>query len=501
MDYKTWKKTKENNNSTNFERLETLKKQYGFEMVEENNGAQKCIIGGVCNTPLCENTYRKQFRCINTTGPYCDKCAGINKRKGLLIDEFPEIANSIISDVDLTKITSCSGLKVKFECSQSCSRCKKKHVWNAMIANRVKGNGCGLCANFLDCQCVNEEIEFCCYKCRKIKPLNEKCVSYRLCTLCRRKEADGNFKKHLKLLFNCTSKIMITDPRKKGDLTFEYLEQLYEKQEGKCYISGIKMNAGTHQNWKMSIERVDENLGYMNTNCVLICAEFQSGCRQHTKENWDTLCSLVQGNLTDIPDEMEYLIEYVKESKIPKTKIRQKRQINNNGQTRCNVCHMWLDNNCFTKGNKTNCRKCLAKMDKIRNGTMKRRFSLLIRCSKHSAKKRKGDAKEHTITIDYIYSLYFKQKGRCYYTNIPLTMGGHFQISIERINVKKGYIETNVVLIILGLNVGDHSGMKKKDDDRDGFSGWNREKILWAVEQNPRNIIPKMTTIKEFLSN
>lgn len=502
MDYKTWKATKDNNTSANYERLEKLKKQYGFKVVEENMNSGKSVVSGSCHTPLCENIYRKQFRTMNTTGPYCNGCAGINQRRGLLIDEFPEIANSIISNVDLTKTTSSSALKVDFECSQSCTRCNTKHVWNAMISNRTRGgNGCAICANFMDCPCVNDEIEFCCYKCREIKPLKEKCVSYRLCRSCRRKEFDGNVKKHLYSLFSSTSQIMIKDPRKKGDLTLEYLEQLYETQEGKCYISGIEMNAGTHQNWKMSIERVDESIGYMKNNCVLICVEFQSSYRQWTREKWDEVCSFIRGCLGHVPDETDYLQEYIKNSQIKNyNRNPQKRQINDEGQTKCNTCNKWLDDSFFTKGNRTKCKTCLSKMEKIRNGTINRRFCKLIINSKQCAYKRKGDAKEHTITIDNMYSQYISQNGRCAYTHLPLTMDGFFQVSIERINVRKGYIPSNIFLIIAPLNVGDRSGLKKEDDDRDGFSGWNREKILYAVEQNPRNIIPKLTTLKEFLS-
>lgn len=501
MDYKTWKATKDNNKSANRERLLVFQKQYEFEVVEENGKSGKAIVSGSCYTPSCENTYRKQFRRIIATGPYCDECAGVNKRRGLLMDEFPDIAHSIVSDVDLTKITCCSSLKVDFECSQSCSRCKKKHVWNTMILNRVKGSGCSICANFLDCPCVNEEIEFCCYWCREIKPLKEKCVSFRLCKLCRRKELDGDVKRHLKLLFSCTLKIITANPRKNGDLTLEYLEELYEKQEGKCYISGITMNAGTHQNWKMSIERVDENVGYMKTNCVLICAEFQSGNRQWNRENWDSVCSMVRGSLdTTIPDETDFLSKYIEDSKIKSFKKAEKRQTNDEGQTKCNFCDMWLENTCFTKGNRTRCKKCLSEMEKQRNGTMKRRFCKLIIGSRACSGKRKGDAREHTITIDDLYALYIRQNGRCAYTNIPLTMDGFFQVSVERINVRKGYVEGNIALIIVGLNVGDRSGMKKDDDDRDGFSGWNREKVLQAVDQNPRHIVPKMTTIQDFLS-
>lgn len=51
------------------------------------------------------------------------------------------------------------------------------------------------------------------------------------------------------------------------------------------------------------------------------------------------------------------------------------------------------------------------------------------------------------------------------------------------------------------MNVGDFSIMKKDDDDREGFSGWNREKVLYAVAQNPRYIIGQMVKVQDFLTN
>lgn len=44
MDYKTWKETKDNNNSANYERLETLKKQYGFHVIEESTNSGKICL-------------------------------------------------------------------------------------------------------------------------------------------------------------------------------------------------------------------------------------------------------------------------------------------------------------------------------------------------------------------------------------------------------------------------------------------------------------------------
>ena len=73
-------------------------------------------------------------------------------------------------------------------------------------------------------------------------------------------------------------------------------------------------------------------------------------------------------------------------------------------------------------------------------------------------------------------------------------------MSLERKNVRKGYTKDNICLIVLPLNVSDQTAKKSINDECDGCSGWNREKVLLAVEQNPRHIIPKMTTIQEFLS-
>lgn len=505
MDYKSWKKTKENINSTTRERFEKLKKEYGFDATDDNMNSGKSIVSGICYSPSCENTYHKQFRSINLSGPYCNECSGVNNRRGLLMDEFPEIAKSIRSEVDLTKLTCCSKKKVDFECPVCCSRCKEQHVWNTAISNRTtNGSGCALCANFLNCPCVNKDIEFCCYKCREIKPLTEKCVSFKICRLCRRKELDGNVKNHLKLLFSCTLNVMKIDPQKYGDLTLEYLENLYETQDGRCHISGIKMNAGTHQNWKMSIERVDESIGYMNTNCVLICSEFQSGYRQHTIENWDKLCSYVKGyNTLEVPDEQKLITEIIKAEppKLPpkEKKRKTKWQVLEDGSMMCTYCSKFLHPDQFSPSEKGRCKDCNIKRKRpLPMITLIQFVKRLIHKTRSTSKRRKGDAKTHQLTTNMLINLYKKQNGRCAYSNIPLGINGPYQMSVERIDVKKGYIENNILLIILGLNVGDRSGIKKADDDREGFSGWNREKLLWAVEQNPRPIIPKQSFIKDY---
>lgn len=132
--------------------------------------------------------------------------------------------------------------------------------------------------------------------------------------------------------------------------------------------------------------------------------------------------------------------------------------------------------------------------------TLMGRIVKLFYTSKKSIKNRKGEASIHDITIDDILNVYLFQKGRCAYSNIPLCFGGIFQMSLERKNVRQGYTKENICLIVLPLNVSDQTAKSAEDDDRLGSSGRNHEKVLYAVEQNPRNIILKMTSLKEFLS-
>jgi hypothetical protein len=65
---------------------------------------------------------------------------------------------------------------------------------------------------------------------------------------------------------------------KKGwefDITPEYLLEIYNKQNGNCYYSGIKMEISlkgyTNNNYVLSVDRKNSNEGYIKNNIVLCC--------------------------------------------------------------------------------------------------------------------------------------------------------------------------------------------------------------------------------------
>ena len=57
------------------------------------------------------------------------------------------------------------------------------------------------------------------------------------------------------------------------DLTQEFVEKLWEKQEGKCYYTNLDMicTYGQKSPYQVSIDRIDSSQGYTEANSILCC--------------------------------------------------------------------------------------------------------------------------------------------------------------------------------------------------------------------------------------
>merc|ERR1712226_1353263 len=63
----------------------------------------------------------------------------------------------------------------------------------------------------------------------------------------------------------------------------DLLDKLW-MQEGRCYYSGVPMELLIpNSHWRMSLERLDNNLGYTLDNSVLIAAEFNASDHSRNK--------------------------------------------------------------------------------------------------------------------------------------------------------------------------------------------------------------------------
>ena len=65
------------------------------------------------------------------------------------------------------------------------------------------------------------------------------------------------------------------------DLTTEFLFSLWEKQSGKCVLSGVFMTHCRNDPKSASIDRIDSSKGYTKDNIQLICSLMNLGKNKH----------------------------------------------------------------------------------------------------------------------------------------------------------------------------------------------------------------------------
>lgn len=88
------------------------------------------------------------------------------------------------------------------------------------------------------------------------------------------------------------------------DLALEDLDLQYEKQDGKCFYTGIKLTLPQNpqqfrfdtQSYNVSIDRIDSNKGYTkdNVQLVLKCVNFMKQSMSH--EDFLEMCKLIVEN-------------------------------------------------------------------------------------------------------------------------------------------------------------------------------------------------------------
>lgn len=79
----------------------------------------------------------------------------------------------------------------------------------------------------------------------------------------------------------------------KFNCTYEEMCSQLAKQEDKCAYSGLPMSFRPHTDWKCSPERINNNIGYIASNIVFICLEFQLGHKlQSSPELVDFPCKV-----------------------------------------------------------------------------------------------------------------------------------------------------------------------------------------------------------------
>lgn len=200
--------------------------------------------------------------------------------------------------------------------------------------------------------------------------------------------------------------------RRKTDYPFEidapFLKNLYDKQEGLCSISKLKLTLPRHQLtqgglFAASIDRINNNKGYVEGN-VQILNSFMNMAKNTFNDN-----------------EIRDFCQWWKEGAAPKP----------------------IDN----------------------GSTLQQSVSLLMTNARNAilGKVKKCKGRSLTITQDQLAKLWERQNGVCNITGIEMQLPGNKRnripkcprlVSVDRIDNDKGYTIDNIHLVCLAINYG-----------------------------------------------
>jgi|SRR5579862_7627260 len=198
-----------------------------------------------------------------------------------------------------------------------------------------------------------------CNRCGLVKPLdefskNKRGIYYYICLECDRIkhwEYNNTFDGFLgKLVRSARSsaKTKLEKGRKDAGIctiTKEDLIPIWKRQNGKCYYSGIDMNFKMCSDWQCSLERLDDNKGYVIDNVVLVCLEF-NGCAKWTAEKIQEMLLLVHEQHDDVLLLQEIDNEL---NKVVMSRIPQRTLTNDFGHYNCKKCNTFKPREEFNK--------------------------------------------------------------------------------------------------------------------------------------------------------
>jgi len=91
-------------------------------------------------------------------------------------------------------------------------------------------------------------------------------------------------------------KFRLRRTEKHGNITYDYLIDLLNKQNGKCALSGVQMTYHLNDLSSISIDRIDSNIGYEKGNVQLVCKFINLGKNDHSNESVFYFLKLLKDN-------------------------------------------------------------------------------------------------------------------------------------------------------------------------------------------------------------
>eukprot|EP00397_Hematodinium_sp_SG-2012_P043872 GEMP01048861.1.p1 GENE.GEMP01048861.1~~GEMP01048861.1.p1 ORF type:complete len:457 (+),score=-9.48 GEMP01048861.1:46-1416(+) len=286
------------------------------------------------------------------------------------------------------------------------------------------------------------------------------------------------------------------------ELTLDSLLNLWLSQKGRCGYSGIVMNTEPYTSWRLSLERRNNDLGYVAGNVLFVCAEFNTpdfsirakhcihGTSQWSRDKVRGLPGTIAAS--------EILSCSILRERVPRNrgistrKIIPHRSITANGELLCSKCDQLKPIDDFYINERTQigrsgtCKVC--QITRVRDyvnsfdGFLLSRICSAKLAAKQREQKGRTEAGEFTLTFADVVSMYKEQRGLCFYSGIQMIFrpSSGWMCSIERLDNSRGYTLGNVALICVEFQTTDHS--RRAKGFVQGTPQWSKEKVMMLVQ-------------------
>ena len=300
-----------------------------------------------------------------------------------------------------------------------------------------------------------------CKRCRQIFKLIDMNQSY--CKPCKAKRA----KEYIETPCGHIHKLIRTChyvDKKKGrecNITWENVIALLKVQKGLCYYSNAPLSFHPDSIFCVSIERVDNRIGHIIGNVVLVCNRFQSG--DHSKDAEHGESAQWTRNKFFEAKRLRHAVCDCSVPAQPEKKKRGGRVIEKkDSKFKCTECDAFKDVKDFNKSKRTKnglnpfCKVCSNKRGTSRSSTVvgllqERRKSAKGRARTENVPYALGGLEAKDGLLQWMWT---SQNGRGIYTQIPLCIIPTMKwvVSIERFHKGKGYVPDNIGLEVFEAN-------------------------------------------------
>lgn len=250
-------------------------------------------------------------------------------------------------------------------------------------------------------------------------------------------------------------------------LTLPQVKAKWATQRGLCAITSMQMSCKSHSHFKCSIERIDNDIGYTDSNCILVCTEANTPHVQWNLGKAEYLFSIQIHNPIDLTSALQ------RGATMP-TSIVNKWTVDKDGTVFCYYCDTVKMRNEFGTKLSCGCKACVTARLKAHSNTWRGALQTLYNSAKANTRRR---GMKFMLKYNELEQILISQGGLCYYSGKPMSPAmGDYKVSLERLNVRDTYTVTNSVLICMEFNSADHT-RRKTEHSNEGNSGWSKEKF------------------------